>query len=89
MANTIFDTDFQPDDEVLLYEGSRFHWSGMEKVNGRERYEVRGIRHTRFPWQLRAAGAAVGFIGLCWVIEYVLIPAVLWAVLALFGEVPA
>lgn len=28
MANTIFDTDFQPDDEVLLYEGSRFHWSG-------------------------------------------------------------
>lgn len=59
----------------------------MEKVNGRERYEVRGIRHARFPW--RAACAAVGFIGLCWVIEYVLIPAVLWAVLALFGEVPA
>lgn len=28
MANTIFDTDFQPDDEVILYEGSRFHWSG-------------------------------------------------------------
>nr|DAZ12906.1 MAG TPA: hypothetical protein [Caudoviricetes sp.] len=28
MANTIFDTDFQPDDEVLLYKGSRFHWSG-------------------------------------------------------------
>ena len=59
----------------------------MEKVNGRERYEVRGIRHTRFPW--RAAGAVVGFIGLCWVIEYVVIPAVLWTVLALFGAVPA
>lgn len=44
-------------------------------------------RHARFPW--RAACAAVGFIGLCWVIEYVLIPSVLWAVLALFGEVPA
>ena len=28
MAQTIFDTDFQPDDEVLLYEGSRFHWCG-------------------------------------------------------------
>lgn len=28
MAMTIFDTDFQPDDEVLLYEGSQFHWSG-------------------------------------------------------------
>ena len=28
MANTIFDTDFQPDDEVLLYDGSQFHWSG-------------------------------------------------------------
>lgn len=61
----------------------------MEKVNGRGRHEVRGTRHTRFPRQLRAAGAAVGFIGLCWVIEYALIPAVLWAVLALFGEVPA
>lgn len=55
----------------------------MEKVNGRERHEVRGIRHTRFPWQLRAAGAAVGFIGLCWVVEYVVIPAVLWTVLVL------
>lgn len=61
----------------------------MEKVNGRERYEVRGIRHTRFTWQLRVAGAAVGFIGLCWVTEYVVIPAILWTVLALFGEVPA
>lgn len=30
-----------------------------------------------------------GFIGLCWVIEYVVIPAVLWTVLALFGQVPA
>lgn len=47
----------------------------------------RGIRHTRFPW--RATCAVVGFIGLCWVIEYVLIPAVLWTVLALFGAVPA
>lgn len=28
MANTIFDTDFQPDDEVLLYDGLQFHWSG-------------------------------------------------------------
>lgn len=28
MTNTIFDTDFQPDDEVLLYDGSQFHWSG-------------------------------------------------------------
>lgn len=44
-------------------------------------------RRARLPW--RAACAAVGFIGLCWAIEYVLIPAVLWAVLALFGEVPA
>lgn len=48
-----------------------------------------GRRHTRFPWQLRAAGAAVGFIGLCWVTEYVVIPAILWTVLALFGAVPA
>nr|DAG56520.1 MAG TPA: hypothetical protein [Caudoviricetes sp.] len=61
----------------------------MEKVNGRERYSSGEIRHTRLPWQLRAAGAAVGFIGLCWVIEYVVIPAVLWTVLALFGAVPA
>lgn len=28
MAETIFDTDFQPEDEVLLYEGSQFHWCG-------------------------------------------------------------
>lgn len=28
MANTVFDTDFQPDDEVLPYDGPRFHWSG-------------------------------------------------------------
>lgn len=29
MADTIFDSDeFQPDDEVLLYEGTRFYWSG-------------------------------------------------------------
>ena len=47
----------------------------------------RGIRHTRLPWM--AAGAVIGFVGLCWLIDYVVIPAVLWAVLALFGEVPA
>lgn len=29
MAQTIFDTDFQPDDGVLLYDGSRFHWGGQ------------------------------------------------------------
>ena len=28
MANTILDTDFQPDDEALLHEGPRFHRSG-------------------------------------------------------------
>lgn len=28
MANTIFDSYFRPDDEVLLYDGSQFHWSG-------------------------------------------------------------
>lgn len=38
---------------------------------------------------VKAACAVVGFIGLCWVIEYVLIPAVLWTVLALFGQAPA
>lgn len=49
----------------------------------------RGTRHARLPWQLRAAGAAAGFVGLCWLIDYVVIPAVLWTVLALFGAVPA
>lgn len=43
MANTIFDTDFQPNDEVLLYEGPRFHWSGkvgdMEESD-KEDYDV-------------------------------------------------
>lgn len=48
-----------------------------------------GRRHVRSSGPLRVVGAVAGFIGLCWVIEYVLIPAVLWAVLALFGEVPA
>ena len=24
----VFDADFQPDDAVPLYEGSRFHWNG-------------------------------------------------------------
>lgn len=46
-----------------------------------------GIRHARFPW--RVACAVVGFSGLCLVIEYVVIPAVLWTVLALFGQAPA
>jgi hypothetical protein len=32
---------------------------------------------------VKAAGAAVGFIVLCWVVEYVVIPAVLWTVLVL------
>lgn len=38
---------------------------------------------------VKAVGGVVGLIGLCWVIEYVLIPAVLWTVLALFGQAPA
>lgn len=38
---------------------------------------------------VKAAGAAVGFVGLCWVIDDVVIPAVLWTVLALFGAVQA
>ena len=41
---------------------SRRERNVMDKVNGRERHEVRGIRHTRLPWQLRAAGAAVGAV---------------------------
>ena len=48
-----------------------------------------GIRHTRLPWQLRAAGAVAVWIALSLFTEYVLIPAVLWTVLALFGQVPA
>lgn len=43
MANTIFDTDFQPDDEVLLYEGSMFHWSGKVRdmtQSDKEEYDV-------------------------------------------------
>lgn len=43
MANTIFDTDFQPDDEVLLYEGSQFHWSGKVgdmTESDKEEYDV-------------------------------------------------
>lgn len=48
-----------------------------------------GIRHTSFQWKLRAACAVVGFVGLCLLIDYVVIPAVLWTVLALFGAVPA
>ena len=34
---------------------------------------------------LRCAGFAV----LCWLVDYVVMPAVLWTVLALFGAVPA
>lgn len=30
-----------------------------------------------------------GFVVLCWLVDYVVIPAVLWTVLALFGAVPA
>lgn len=43
----------------------------------------------RFTVPLRAAGAAAGLIAACWLIDYVVMPAVLWAVLALFGAVPA
>lgn len=31
----------------------------------------------------------VGFVVLCWLVDYVVMPAVLWTVLALFGAVPA
>ena len=40
---TIFDTNFQPDDEVLLYEGSRFHWGGKVvdmTESDKEEYDV-------------------------------------------------
>lgn len=43
MAQTIFDTDFQPDDWVLLYEGSRFHWGGQVgdmTESDKEEYDV-------------------------------------------------
>lgn len=43
----------------------------------------------RFSGPLRAAGAAAGLAALCWLIDYVVIPAVLWTVLVLFGAVPA
>lgn len=43
----------------------------------------------RFPVPLRAVGAAAGFAALGWLIDYVVMPAVLWTVLALFGAVPA
>lgn len=32
----------------------------MDKIDGRERYSRCGIRHARFPWQLRAAGFLAG-----------------------------
>lgn len=37
----------------------------------------------RFSGPLRAAGAAAGFVALCWLIDYVVMPAVLWTVLVL------
>ena len=43
MAQTIFDTDFQPDDEVLLYDGSQFHWGGQVgdmAESDKEEYDV-------------------------------------------------
>lgn len=43
----------------------------------------------RFSVPLRAVGFAAGLAAACWLIEYVAIPALLWAVLALFGAVPA
>lgn len=48
----------------------------MKKVDGRERYSLRG-------GAVKAAGVVVGFVVLCWVVECVVIPAVLWTVLAL------
>lgn len=38
---------------------------------------------------LRAVGAAAAFVAGAWLIDYVVMPALLWAVLALFGAVPA
>lgn len=38
---------------------------------------------------LRAVGAAAAFIAGAWLVDYVVMPAVLWTVLALFGAVPA
>lgn len=70
-----------------IRENGEEHMKDMSSTGDAKAPSRCGARHTRFPW--RAACAVVGFIGLCWVIEYVLIPAVLWAVLALFGEVPA
>lgn len=43
----------------------------------------------RFSGPLRAVGAAAVFAALCWLIDYVVMPAVLWTVLTLFGAVPA
>lgn len=37
----------------------------------------------RFSGPLRAAGAAAGFVALCWLIDYVAMPAVLRTVLVL------
>lgn len=38
---------------------------------------------------LRAVGAAVAFVAGAWLIDYVVMPALLWAVLVVFGAVPA
>lgn len=38
---------------------------------------------------LRAACATAAFLAGAWLIDYVVMPALLWAVLALFGAVPA
>lgn len=38
---------------------------------------------------LRAVGAAAAFIAGAWLVDYVVMPALLWAVLVVFGAVPA
>lgn len=40
-------------------------------------------RPVRFSGPLRAAGAAAGLVALCWLIDYAVMPAVLWTVLVL------
>lgn len=37
----------------------------------------------RFSGPLRAAGAAAGLVAACWLVDYVVMPAVLWTVLVL------
>lgn len=38
---------------------------------------------------LRAVGVGAAFIAGAWLIDYVVMPALLWAVLVVFGAVPA